>query len=400
MLTLEDRLEAATRELHEVLDKAALRPATAVKQRLRRRRHAVTALAAIITVLAVAGLGFVVTRDVEPIEPGSSTSDPAAAQLLFPPGASEADVHLYLGPDLPTSAKVIIEAPDGALFRVAISERGGWQETPDVERRDFNGRTFTVESVDSELAYVSLNDCAVVGVDQWAPNAQAWDADASALLDTLTINGLTANVALQSGWRSYGVSHGGHLVQLAFSSKAAGSPRGVAFDAGTGFGGCGDLSTHPRRRAIHVDHLQQPTGMDCQRYSQLNGVSHLAGRTECGRTVGTSVSRGTQADRRQPRAQPRRRVGARPFLRRKPDRHPRHYTTRDSSARSVDGQCQQLRHPDAHDHTGERNVAELATDHLVRCRSEEQVRKFFQSASQVMFVGRPAGDVHSRSEVR
>ena len=202
-------------------------PASVVKHRLQRRRHAVTVFAAIITVLAAVGLGFLVTRAVEPIEPGSSTSDAAAARLLFPPGVSEADMHLYLGPDLPTSAKVIIEAPDGALFRVAISERGGWQETPNVERRDFNGRTFTVESVDSELAYFSLSDCAVVGVDQWAPDAQAWDTDASALLDAMTINGLTANVALPTGWKSYGVSNGAHLIQLVFTSRASGPARGV-----------------------------------------------------------------------------------------------------------------------------------------------------------------------------
>ncbi|MEY2524213.1 MAG: hypothetical protein QOJ66_2778, partial [Ilumatobacteraceae bacterium] len=228
MVALDERLEAATRELHEVLDKASFRPASAVRQRHQRRRHAVTVFAAIITVLAVVGLGFLVTRDVEPIEPGSSTSDPAAARLLFPAGAGEADIQsLYLGPDLPTAAKVIIEAPDGALFRVAISDRGGWQETPNVERRDFNGRTFTVEPVDSELAYVSLNDCAVVGVDQWAPAAQAWDTDASALLDAMTINGLTANVALPPGWKSFGASNGAHLIQLAFTSKAGGSLRGV-----------------------------------------------------------------------------------------------------------------------------------------------------------------------------
>jgi hypothetical protein len=228
MLALDERLEAATRELHEVLDRASLRPASAVKQRHQRRRHAVTVFAAIITVVAVVGLGFLVTRDVEPIEPGSPTSDPAAARLLGPANGTEAGTHnLYLGPDLPKSPKGLVEAPGGALFRVSISERGGWQVTPNVEQRDINDRMFTVESVDSELAYVSLDDCAVVGVDQWGPDAQAWDTDASALLAAMTINGLTANVALPQGWTSFGVSNGAHLIQLAFTSKAGGSLHGV-----------------------------------------------------------------------------------------------------------------------------------------------------------------------------
>lgn len=220
MPALDERLEAATRELHDLLDSAQLRPASTVKRRHQRRRHALTAFAAIIAVLTVVGLGVLVTRDVEPTEPGSPTSDPTAARLLFPAGVSEADIQsVYLGPDFSTLAKGLVQSPDGVLFSISIGERGGWQETPNVERRDFNGRTFTVEAIDSELAYVSLDECAVVGVSQIGPNGKAWDSNASALLTALTIVGRTGSVNLPPGWKSFGVGDGGHLIQLAYRAR-------------------------------------------------------------------------------------------------------------------------------------------------------------------------------------
>jgi hypothetical protein len=220
MHALDERLQAATRELHDVLDTAQLRPASTVKQRHQRRRHARTALAAIVAVATVAGLGALVTRDVEPTEPGSPTSDPTAERLLFPAGVADTDIHsLYLGPDLTTSAKGLVQSPDGELFSISIGERGGWQETPNVERRDINDRTFTVEAINSELAYVSLDECAVIGVSQIDSNGKAWDANASVLLSALTIVGRAGNVALPPGWRSFGVGSGGHLIQLAYTAR-------------------------------------------------------------------------------------------------------------------------------------------------------------------------------------
>jgi hypothetical protein len=147
---------------------------------------------------------------------------------LYPAGLADVDIQkIYLGPDLSTSAKGLVQSPDGALFNLSIGERGGWQMTPNVEHRDINGHTFTVETINSELAYVALDDCAVVGVEQSGPDAKAWDTDASSLLAAMTINGLTATVALPPGWESFGVGNGGHLIQLAFTSRVGGTAHAV-----------------------------------------------------------------------------------------------------------------------------------------------------------------------------
>lgn len=220
MFALDEHLEAATRELHEALDNARLAPASAVIRRHARRRHSVTALATAIAVLGVVGLGIVVTRDVEPADHGSPTDDPIVRRLLFPTGISEGDIRqVYLGPDLPNHAKGLVRAPGGALFRISIVPSGGSGPTPDVDRRDFNSRTFTLETTLAEYAaYASLDECVLVSVEQSDPSGKAWDTNASTVLAALTIEGRAANLALPPGWESFGVGNGGRLIQLAYTA--------------------------------------------------------------------------------------------------------------------------------------------------------------------------------------
>lgn len=228
MHAIDEQLEVAARELHDVLDGVRLAPASTVARRHKRRRHTTAGAAAVIAVLGVIGLTIVATRDVDSNEPGSAIADPIAQRLLYPPGLADVDIQkIYLGPDLSTNAKGLVQSPDGTLFHISIGERGGWQMTPNVERRDINGHTFTVETINSELTYVALGDCAVVGMQQSGPDATAWDTDASALLAAMTINGLTAAVDLPPGWKSFGVGNGGHLIQLAFTSRVGGSAHAV-----------------------------------------------------------------------------------------------------------------------------------------------------------------------------
>ena len=228
MRTLDEQLEIATRELHEVLNGCSLAPASTVARRHQRRRRSVTALAGVAAVVVVIGLTIVVTRDVDSNEPGSA-SDPTTNALLFPAGIADTDIgEVDLGPELSARAKGLVESPDGVVFTISIADRGGWQMTPNVERRDINDHTFTVETIsDSELSYVALDDCAVFGIEQFSPNATAWDEDASPLLAATTITGRTATVTLPPGWESFGVGGNVHLVQLVFTSRVGASPHGV-----------------------------------------------------------------------------------------------------------------------------------------------------------------------------
>jgi hypothetical protein len=219
MLSLDEQFEAATQELHDNLRAARLAPSTAVVRRHHRRRVAVVTVATIIAALGVLALGIVVTRDVEPTEPGSSV-DPIAERLLFPAAASLASVDkVTLGPELGNSAGGLVQAPSGALFRISIGERGGSGITPNVDHRTFNDHDYTVEPINGELAYVALDTCMVISVSESAPNASSWDDDASVLLAAIAIQARTANVVLPTGWESFGAGSAGNLVQLSYTAK-------------------------------------------------------------------------------------------------------------------------------------------------------------------------------------
>ena len=161
-------------------------------------------------------------------EPGSPP-DPTSNALLFPAGIADTDIgEVDLGPDLSARAKGLVESPGGVVFLLSVGDRNGQPMTPNVARREINGHTFTVETIsDSELSYVALDDCAVFGIEQFGPNATAWDEEASPLLAATTITGSTATVALPSGWESFGVGGDVHLVQLVFTSRVGASPHGV-----------------------------------------------------------------------------------------------------------------------------------------------------------------------------
>jgi hypothetical protein len=218
MLTLDEQFEAATRELHESLNGVRLAPAASVIRRHQLRRVAVVATATFIAVLGIIALGVVVTRDVEPIEPGSSSVDPIADRLLFPVNAPGNSIHLVLGPGLGNGAKGLVRSPSGTLFRISIGERGGTGPTPDVERRTFNGHEYTVESINGELAYVALDRCMVISVSEFESKASQWDLDASIVLAGTSIEGRAASLALPAGWESFGTGVDGNLIQLSFEA--------------------------------------------------------------------------------------------------------------------------------------------------------------------------------------
>jgi hypothetical protein len=216
MLTLDEQFEAATRQLHESLGGVRLAPAASAIRRHHRRRVKVTIIATFIAVLGIVALGLVVTRDVEPIEPGSSSVDPIADRLLFPVNAPGNSIHLVLGPKPGNGAKGLVRSPSGRLFRISIGERGGSGPTPNVERRTFNGHEYTVESINGELAYVALDRCMVISVSEYDSKAPQWDLDASIVLAGTSIEGRTASLALPAGWESFGSGVSGNLIQMSF----------------------------------------------------------------------------------------------------------------------------------------------------------------------------------------
>lgn len=249
MLSLDEQFEVATRELHDALRGRPLAPVSVVVRRHRRRRRTLVASCVVAAACGVIALGIVVTRPVEPIEPASPTTDVIAQRLLFPTGVPDADIHnVYFGPDLSSSAKGLIRSPDGSIFHVAIGESGGAQLTADADSRQFNGRTFTVERIRSELAYTSIDDCVVVAVEQFDSVATGWDTDASTVLTALRVDGRTGTVLLPSGWESFGVSTGGHLIQLAYTATIDTSRHDVV------------LMQVPDSVAATLSNLVQPTG--------------------------------------------------------------------------------------------------------------------------------------------
>jgi hypothetical protein len=146
--------------------------------------------------------------------------DPVADRLLFPAGVSQQDINeVMLGPDLGTTAKGLANSPGGTPFRVSVVESHGDASNPSLEHRTINGRQFTVERFDGELAYTTIDSCVFVVVAQSGAGTSPWDPEASAVLGGLTIDGGTSSLTLPAGWQSFGAGTAGSLIQLAYKVK-------------------------------------------------------------------------------------------------------------------------------------------------------------------------------------
>lgn len=221
MLDLDQQFEAATGDLRERLQTVRVAPASRVIEKQRRHRRAVTLSGVLVVVAVLGALAAIVLRDID--EPVASGNDPATAQLtdslLFPSKLLGGNTdEVMIGPQSGSGARGLVQAPDGALFIIGITERFGTELTPNTERRVFAGRTFSNEGIEKELAYVAVDDCMTVSVRQSHLGAQVFDSDAATLLEALSITNRSAAVTLPAGWTSFGVGNPGSLIQIAFHS--------------------------------------------------------------------------------------------------------------------------------------------------------------------------------------
>lgn len=224
MLDLDEQFEDATRELHARLDSVRLAPASAVIRRRNRRRYTISAFALVIAAVGVITIGSAATHDTHPATPSPART--LEDRLLFPTKISSGKPEVVVGPDSPEGAHGLVRAPGGALFLISIEADSG-ELTPDAEHRQINGRTFVVEPFNGQLAYSSLDNCARVGVEQSDPSAAPWNADATALLTALTIEGRHATVTLPAGWESLGAGTPGSLLQVAFTTNIGNTTHAV-----------------------------------------------------------------------------------------------------------------------------------------------------------------------------
>ena len=221
MLDLDQQFEAATGDLREKLQSIRVAPASRVIERQRRHRRTVTLSGVLVVVAFLGALAAIVLRDID--EPVANGNDPATAQLtdslLFPSKLSGGKTdEVMIGPQSGYGPRGLVQAPDGALFIIGITERFGTELTPNTERRVFAGRAFSAEGIDKELVYVAVDDCMTVSIRQSYLGAQAFDSDATTLLEALSITSRSAAVTLPAGWTSFGVGNRGSLIQIAFHS--------------------------------------------------------------------------------------------------------------------------------------------------------------------------------------
>jgi hypothetical protein len=227
MLDLDEQFEAATRELHAHLDSVHLAPASAVIRRRNRRRYTISAFALVIAAVGVITIGRAATHDTHTATFIAGSAHTVEDRLLFPTQISTGKPEVVVGPALPDGAQGLVHTPSGALFHISVMADSG-QLTPNVDRRQINGRTFIVEHINGLLAYSSLDNCARVRVEQSDPSAAAWNADATALLTALTIDGQHATVTLPAGWESLGVGHPGTLLQVGFKTNVGNTTHAVS----------------------------------------------------------------------------------------------------------------------------------------------------------------------------
>ena len=201
------------------------------KTRHRRIRPATLAAACIALVALLAAIVAVRQRS-EPTAPTSPPTTPPplrsiVSRLLYPTATNQRTPTLSVM-NAPAAQVGLVQSPTGSLFSMRIGSLSV-DDAPSstTDRRDINGRTFTVTRRDGAAVYTSAASCSTITIEQLDTSNGFWNDDALALLAATTVRGQRVVVKLPHPWTSLGFGAQQQSIQLGYLTNVNGTAQQV-----------------------------------------------------------------------------------------------------------------------------------------------------------------------------
>ncbi len=195
------------------------------------RRGLLTVAAVSILVAGLGGLGLLTARRAtEPV--GRTDTTPTATQpytavvrpvdkLLYPTATATGEPPQLTVADLNEGQQAMVQAPDGTLYRVGVSEKGGYVPDFAANSRDIGNHQVVAGSDGQSVGYSWTDGCVVISVTT-ADDGPTWAPERIALLESFTVADGGVGLDLAEGWNV--IDHGSNapLAQLSYAVKLDG----------------------------------------------------------------------------------------------------------------------------------------------------------------------------------
>jgi len=194
--------------------------------------------AASIVAVGVGGLALIGARDATPVAnqsapPVTSTDGSVGGRLLYPTATATGQLPQLAVVDLGEGQQAMVQAPDGTLYRVAVSEEWGYVPDPAADRRDVGNHRVVANSDGNSVGYSWTDGCVVTSVTT-EDGGPTWAPERTALLESFTVAHGGVGLDLAEGWNVIDQGSSAPLAQLSYAVELDGVTHDVVLGQSIG----------------------------------------------------------------------------------------------------------------------------------------------------------------------